>query len=240
MNFNELYDHFFPGAAPLINPRNFREAVRRKPMPKIYDISQTISAATPVWPGEPSPALTPTATIDSRCPVNVSAITLSAHTGAHADSPFHYSPDGASSAACALEPYIGPCRVIDARGAGASVTLDDFDIDALGGATRVLFRTYDSFPANEWRSDFKSVDASVIEALGERGVVLVGVDAPSLDPEQSKTMDAHKQVLAFDMRILEGLVLDDVGPGEYELIALPLKIAGADASPVRAILRTLR
>lgn len=208
-------------------------------MPKLYDISQTISAATPVWPGEPAPTLKQTAAIDSRCPVNVSTITLSAHTGAHADSPFHYSSDGASSADCALEPYIGPCRVVDVRSAGAAVTLSDFDINALAGATRVLFRTYRAFPENEWRSDFKSIDAAAIAELGKRGVILVGVDAPSLDPEQSKTMDAHREILAFDMRILEGLVLDHVDPGDYELIALPLKIAGADASPVRAILRTL-
>jgi arylformamidase len=70
-------------------------------------------------------------------------------------------------------------------------------------------------------------------------VVLIGVDAPSLDPQTSKTMDAHKAILAADMRVLEGLVLDDVPPGRYELIALPLKLAGLDASPVRAVLRAL-
>ena len=117
--------------------------------------------------------------------------------------------------------------------------MGDVDWDAVDGAERVIFRTYDRFPADVWDSDFTAIAPEVVARLREGGVRLVGTDAPSLDPETSKTMDAHHEILAGDMRILEGLVLDDVPPGDYELIALPLKIAAADASPVRAILREL-
>jgi arylformamidase len=103
----------------------------------------------------------------------------------------------------------------------------------------VLFRTFTVFPHDRWVDRFTVVEAGAIEALAGLGVRLIGVDSPSLDPQASKTMDAHLAVLAADMRVLEGLVLDDVPPGEYELIALPLKLAGLDASPVRAILRSL-
>jgi arylformamidase len=103
----------------------------------------------------------------------------------------------------------------------------------------VLFRNYVRFPQLVWVGDFTAISAEVIERLGAQGAVLVGTDAASLDPQDSKTMDAHHAVRRHDMRILEGLVLDSVAPGRYELIALPLRIAGADASPVRAVLRTL-
>jgi arylformamidase len=103
----------------------------------------------------------------------------------------------------------------------------------------VLLRTYEQFPHDQWDSDFTAIASDVIARLGSLGVRLIGTDAASLDPEQSKTLEAHHAVKAADMRILEGLVLDDVPPGWYELVALPLRIIGADASPVRAILREL-
>jgi arylformamidase len=104
---------------------------------------------------------------------------------------------------------------------------------------RVLFRTFAQFPHDTWRGDFTCITADAVRALADLGVRLVGLDSPSLDPQNSKAMDAHRAVLAADMRVLEGLVLDDVPPGDYELIALPLKLAGLDASPVRAVLREL-
>ena len=103
----------------------------------------------------------------------------------------------------------------------------------------MLLRTYRRFPHTAWVSQFATPTASAIDCLADHGVVLIGVDAPSIDPETSKTMDAHRAVARRGLRILEGLVLDDVQPGDYELIALPLKLAGVDASPVRAVLREL-
>jgi arylformamidase len=200
-------------------------------------LSQRISAATPLWPGEPPVEITRHASIGPECPVNIGAVSMPMHTGTHADAPLHYADDAHSSADCGLEPYIGRCVLIDVTRAGARVEMDDCDWDAIEGHTRVLLRTFTKFPHDQWVSDFKAIAPGVIERLGKHGVRLIGVDAPSLDPQTSKTMDAHHAVLAADMRILEGLVLDGILSGVYDLTALPLKIEGADASPVRAILR---
>ncbi len=209
-------------------------------MRRIRDISQRLNPELPVWPGEPPLSLYRTAEIRGDCPVNVSVLTLSSHAGSHADAPLHYDPSGRAVADCVLEPYVGPCRVFDVRRARGLVTLADFDLHQVAQGDRVLFRTYERFPSDAWDSRFTAMAPEVVEALGERGVVLIGTDAASLDPEHSKSMDAHRAVMRHDMRILEGLVLDDVPAGEYELIALPLKLEGADASPVRAILRELK
>jgi arylformamidase len=206
---------------------------------RIWDISQKIHGGIPQWPGEPTVEITRTASIGDDCPVNIGAIALPLHTGTHGDAPLHYDPQGLPSDQCGLEPYIGPCTVVDARHSGSSVLEDDLDWSALAGVTRVLFRTYDQFPHDHWDEDFTAIDYRVVARLREQGVRLIGTDAPSLDPQNSKTMDAHHEVCAGDMRILEGLVLDDVPFDQYELIALPLAVAGGDASPVRAILREL-
>ena len=206
---------------------------------RVWDISQRLGARTPLWPGEPELVLTRNAEIGPECPVNVGAISFPLHAGTHADSPLHYSNNGVASADSALDPYLGRCVVADVRHAGDRVELDDCDWDAIAGAERVLFRTYERFPHEAWDENFKAIAPEVVARLRDGGALLIGTDTPSLDPQTSKTMDAHHEVLAGDMRILEGLVLDDVPAGEYELIALPLAIEGADASPVRAVLREL-
>ncbi|WP_313802890.1 arylformamidase [Sphingobium sp.] len=205
----------------------------------MWDISQTLRAGLPVWPGEPPFTLRRLAEIDVGCPVNVGAIETSLHAGTHADAPLHYAIAGKASAECDLEPYIGRCVVLDVRGARERVEQGDVDWTAVEGERRVLLRTFDRFPANGWVSDFTAIAPDVLARMRDMGVRLIGTDAPSLDPETSKTLDAHQEMLRGDMRILEGLVLDDVPAGIFELIALPLKIAGADASPVRAILREM-
>ena len=208
-------------------------------MSSLIDISQVLHPALPGWPGEPGFDLRESARISPDCPVNTAALSLSTHAGTHADAPLHYDPAGADSAGTALEAYVGRCVVLDVRGCGARVEPRHVAWDTLGEARRVLFRTYERFPHAAWDDAFAAISAEVIERLGEMGIVLIGTDAASLDPQESKTMDAHHAVRRHGMRILEGLVLDGVTPGEYELIALPLRIAGADASPVRAVLRTL-
>ena len=204
---------------------------------RIWDISQRIHADIPLWPGEPDVRVAQHARISAECPVNVGAVSMPLHTGTHADAPFHYSSCGKTSAECDLEPYIGAELLIDVTAAGTRIEVQDCDWQAINGHSRVIMRSYKKFPHHEWVSNFKAVAPEVIEKMADMGVRLIGVDAPSLDPETSKSMAAHHQVLAADMRILEGLVLDDVPSGEYELIALPLPIEGADASPVRAVLR---
>lgn len=205
----------------------------------LWDISQVLRPGMPLWPGEPPVELRRLASIGPECPVNVGALSIPLHAGTHGDAPLHYDAGGATSAECTLGPYLGRCVVLDVRHAVGRVETADVDWSALNGALRVIFRTYERFPADQWDSGFTAIAPEVIARLREIGVRLIGTDAPSLDPEQSRTMDAHHEVLAGDMRILEGLVLDGVAAGAYELIALPLKIAGADASPLRAILREI-
>lgn len=204
---------------------------------RIRDISQRLSPALPVWPGDTPFAQAGTWQMAAGSPVNVSAVTLSTHAGAHADAPLHYEDGADDIASVALEPYLGECLVADVRGCGPLILPEH--LPALDGAERVLFRTFDAFPRDNWPPETTAIAPVTIDALAAAGVRLVGLDGPSLDPQDSKDMAAHRAVLRHDMRVLEGLVLDDVAPGRYELIALPLAIVGGDASPVRAVLRDL-
>ncbi|MBV7258377.1 arylformamidase [Erythrobacter crassostreae] len=206
-------------------------------MSRIWDISQRLRPDLPVWPGDTAFGHKRTWQMEEGSPVNVSAVTLSTHTGAHADAPLHYSPVASDIASVSLEPYLGECLVVDARSSGALI--DVADLPEIEGTERVLFRTFDVFPHHVWEEDTTAIAPETIEWLASRGVKLVGLDGPSIDPQSSKDMLAHKAVLKNDMRILEGLALDEVPLGRYELIALPLPIVGGDASPVRAILREL-
>ena len=211
--------------------------------PLIHDISQRLSPALPIWPGDTAFAAEPFWSHGPGCPVAVARLTLSPHSGTHADAPLHYDPAGASIADVALEAYLGLARVIDVSGVTGPVQPEHL-ATALGDAAprsvrRVLLRTFQRFPHDHWPTGFTAIAADTIRMLAARGVILIGTDTPSLDPQDSKTMDAHLAVRDAGMHILEGLVLDDVSPGDYELIALPLRMAGVDASPVRAILRAL-
>jgi arylformamidase len=208
------------------------------PPATLWDISPTISAAIPVWPGDTPFDASPTWDIKDGCPVRVSRMTMTTHLGAHTDAPSHYDPQGQSIDAVALAPYLGPCRVIACTGV-KTVTPDDVAAHLDGVPPRVLLRTYAHAPQAAWDPDFPAIAADTIALLAAKGVILVGTDAASLDPQDSKTLDAHHAVRRHGMAILEGVVLDDVPPGDYELIALPLKLAGMDASPVRAVLRAL-
>lgn len=205
---------------------------------RIWDISQTLRPGLPVWPGDTAFAFARSWRMEDGSPVNVGRMTMSTHSGTHGDAPLHYAAEAADIASVSLEPYLGECLVVDARGASGVVEIGDLPV--LEGATRVLLRTFERFPHEAWGSGFTAIAPETIRWLAAQGVRLIGTDAPSLDPQESKTMEAHRAVLAADMRILEGLVLDDVPPGRYELIALPLKIAGGDAGLCRAILRELQ
>ena len=204
---------------------------------RVWEISQTLRPGIPVWPGDTAFAFERTWRMEDGSPVNVGRMAMSTHTGTHADAPLHYAADGMDAATSALEPYLGECLVVDAR--GVSGEIDIADLPHLDSADRVLFRSWDAFPHDSWRSDWLPVAPETVEWLAMQGVRLIGTDAPSLDPQDSKEMAAHQAVLRHDMRILEGLVLDDVPEGRYELIALPLKIAAGDAAPCRVILREL-
>jgi len=206
---------------------------------KLWDISPPVHEGAPVFPGDTPYRQRWVATITADCPVNVSEITLSPHIGAHADAPVHYDPSGATIGRVDLSPYLGPCRVIHAIGCGPLIEWAHIThaIDAL--PPRVLVRTYERAPVDRWDAQLAAFAPATIEHLANLGVALIGIDTASIDPADSKTLDSHQVIRRLGVRVLENLVLDDVPEGDYELIALPLKLVDADASPVRAVLREL-
>jgi len=206
------------------------------PGPRLWDISPPVHSGTPVFPGDTPYAQDWTLTIGPDCPVNVGRLTFSPHVGAHADAPLHFDPAGAAVGLLDLEPFLGPCRVIHALGA-PFVTVAHLAPHAEHLEARVLVRSYARRPQERFDPDLPAFDPAALEWLADRGVCLVGTDSASVDPASSKTLDAHRVLRRRDLRVLENLCLDEIPEGRYELIALPLRLTGADASPVRAVLR---
>ncbi len=204
---------------------------------QIWDISPFVDATSAVFPGDTAYQQQAHFTLAPGCPVNVSRITLSPHTGAHADAPLHYANDAPAIGMVALEPYLGPCRVIHCIDCGPLIEPRHIAHAINGIPQRVLVRTLTR--ARQSWEPFSAFAPQTIALLAGAGVLLVGIDTPSVDPATSAELSAHQQLLQHDLRVLENLVLDDVPPGDYELIALPLKLTHADASPVRAVLRAL-
>jgi arylformamidase len=207
--------------------------------PRLRDISPPVHAGSPVFPGDTPFSLAWAARIAPGCPVNVGTLTLSPHTGAHADAPLHYDDAGAAIGEVALEPFLGRCRVIHAIGCGPLLRWEHLAHAAVGLPSRVLVRTYAQAPVDRWDPGLAAYAPETVERLADLGVVLIGIDTASIDPAASKTLASHQVIRRRGLRVLENLVLDDVPEGDYELIALPLKLTTADASPVRAILRDL-
>jgi arylformamidase len=203
----------------------------------IIDISQPLSPGMAGFPGDAAYEESRTFAIGPGCPVNVARIAMSSHCGSHADAPLHYDAAGAAIGALALEPFIGPCRVIDAR-AATPLCLPEHIAGRLDDVPpRVLLRLAERSDPHVWPAGFRALSAEVIALLASKGVRLVGIDTPSVDPEISKDLPAHMAARRADMRILENLVLAHVMPGDYELIAPPVNLANLDAAPVRAVLR---
>ena len=177
--------------------------------------------------------------------ITLSTLRSTVHLGAHADGPNHYGTDAPAIDQRDLELYIGPCQVIHANvQRGKRVRLQDLKIEISNlksqlFAPRTLIATGTYPDPSQFNEDFAALDPALVDSLHERGVHLIGIDTPSVDLFDSKALPAHKRFLVHDMAILEGLVLKDVPEGNYELIALPLKLVGFDASPVRAVLRSM-
>ncbi len=207
-------------------------------MPRIWDISPGVSPDSPLFPGDQAYQQRWTATLSPGCPVNLSAITMSPHIGAHADAPLHYAEGAATIGSVGLEPYLGPCRVVHALRCGPLVQPFHLQHAAQGLPARVLVRTCERAPV-KWSAEFAAFAPETIAWLAQQGVLLVGIDSQSVDPATSKALPSHHRLLARDLRVLENLVLDEVPAGDYELIALPLRLMHAEASPVRAVLRAL-
>jgi arylformamidase len=205
------------------------------PPRRIHDISPLISPRLAVWPGDAPYVREVSLSLAAGDAVALSSIRATLHLGAHADAPSHFAPDGAGMAAVDLAPYLGPCQVITVKVPPGARVLPA-DVAAPVRAPRVLLRT-GSFPDPErFNEDFASLSPELIHWLAAQGCVLVGLDTPSVDPFASKALESHQALRATGMRNLEGLLLDAVADGLYQLIALPLRLEDADGSPVRAVL----
>jgi arylformamidase len=204
----------------------------------IYDISPPITNRLMVWPGDTPPSRE--VLLDMRRGDNITLSTLRAtvHLGAHADAPSHYGADAPTIDARSLDYYVGPCQVMRVA-AGRGVRIRPEMLPGVVRAERVLIAT-GTFPEPEkFNTDFAALAPELVEFLHRQGVKLIGIDTPSVDLFDSKDLPSHRTFLRCDMAILEGLILKDVPEGICELIALPLRLVGFDASPVRAILRPL-
>ncbi len=204
---------------------------------RIWDISPAVDERSEVFPGDTAYSQQLHFSLSPDCPVNVNRITLSPHTGAHADAPLHYACGQAAIGAVDLQPYLGPCRVIHCLDCGPLVEPAHIAHALENLPARVLLRTARA-ASQSWAS-FSAVAPGTLALLATKNIVLIGIDTPSVDPAASQQLPSHHQLLERGLRVLENLVLDDVPEGDYELIALPLKLMRADASPVRAILREL-
>lgn len=205
---------------------------------EIIDITPTINSRMAVFPGDTPFSEEFLMSTDNGQHLTLSKITTTVHLGAHTDAPNHYAPRSASIESRSLEYYLGKAQVIEVSlPCGSRIGVADLKGVSIV-APRVLFKTK-SFPdPYNWNEDFNSLSAELVHHLHQHKVILVGIDTPSIDPATDQTLESHKAVHSHDMAILEGIVLDAVKEGIYELIALPLKIEGADATPVRAILRS--
>lgn len=203
----------------------------------ILDISPLLHPGTAVWPGDTPLSRQVTCAIADGANIDLSSLHTTVHVGAHTDAPSHYVAGGQTMEARPLERYLGPCQVIAVDvPRGARVRPEHLPGPIL--APRVLLRT-GSFPDPDvFSTDFCSLSPELVHHLADAGVLLVGIDTPSVDPFESKALESHQAVAARDLAILEGVVLDHVAPGLYTLVALPLRLQGADASPVRAVLLT--
>jgi arylformamidase len=204
-------------------------------MPRILDISPIISPRLQVWPGDVPFERAISLSVAGGDPVGLSSIRATLHLGAHADAPNHLIANGAGASDLPLDRFYGPCEVVRVKVApGALIRPSDLPTASL--APRVLFRT-DTFPDPErWNDDFGAFSPELVEMLADRGVLLAGIDTPSVDPFDSTGLPCHRALLRRGLVHLEGLVLTKVEPGRYTLVALPLAIEGGDAAPLRAAL----
>jgi arylformamidase len=204
----------------------------------LYDITLPMDARIAEWPGDTRFALARVATLEDGHSVNLSGLTVSPHTGSHVDAPFHFLPHGETVDALPLAAFLGPALVADLRGR-EKITIADLAGCDFAGTPRLLLKTGGWPDPAQFPKAIPVLAPEVPAWLGARGVRLLGVDLPSVDQIEDKALPNHKALAAAGIHILESLTLAAVPAGRYELIALPLKITGADAAPVRALLRTI-
>jgi arylformamidase len=205
---------------------------------KLFDITHPLGPATTPWPEDTAFGIEQTVTIAAGAPVNVSRITLSPHNGTHADAPYHYDDAGLRMDEVPLAPFIGRARLVSLEGR-PSIGAADLQGLNLTGVERLLIRTGSCPDLSRFNPGFTYLEADAVDLMAQQGIKLVGTDAHSVDEATSKDLPAHLACGRAGMMILENLNLTAVPPGDYELIALPLRLVGADGSPIRAILRTI-
>jgi len=205
---------------------------------KIWDITPLVTREFPIWPGSQPLARIFASNIERGDSLTSSDILATAHLGAHADAPSHYDLEGESIERCSLDYYLGRCQVVKVYlNEDKIIRQDHFKGPLL--APRVLFATASFDFERPFQKGFASIDPTFFEYLGKNSVKTIGIDTPSVDPYSEKNFPCHHLAFRFKIALLENLDLQAVPEGIYELIALPLKIQGFDASPVRAILRTI-
>jgi arylformamidase len=202
------------------------------------DITKTLSEKMNVWPGDSPFKFQATMSINNGESVNVAKVEMSTHTGTHLDAPYHYDETGLTIDEIPLDAVCGDCLVVDAVGYHV---IDETLVGKINskGVKKILFKTTKNKEGHGY-DDFPVLSESAAQLLSDKGVCLIGTDAPSIDPLTSQSLDAHHACRKGGIFILEGLDLHAVVPGFYELFALPLKIKGGDGSPVRATLKEIK
>ncbi|MDQ5812384.1 MAG: cyclase family protein [Actinomycetota bacterium] len=207
---------------------------------EIIDITAPVSPRSVMWPGDDPPFHEFTSHTDRGDPSTVSRWSLSAHTGTHVDARMHFIPGGWTIESLELSRTVGPCLVVDLTHVERRIERADLEAAGVAGQVRVLLKTRNSILELLSRSEFEEgyvgISREAAEYLVEIGAETVGVDYLSVEPFEGKEFNTHHALLGADLVILEGLLLTDVEPGEYLLVCLPLKLAGSDGSPARAIL----
>jgi arylformamidase len=192
-----------------------------------------------VWPGDQPFSFEHVLRLADGASVNLTTLKLSPHTGSHADAPYHYDDQGAHPAEVPLEKYIGPAQVVTIQRQHGGIVPADFESCDFSNLQRLLIHTWVSdLPDGTWPDDFPYPTVELADWLAGMGVVLLGLDSPSVDRFDSKDLPCHHRLGQHGIAVLETLNLRGVPDGRYELIALPLKLSGVCGSPVRAILRT--
>ncbi len=207
---------------------------------QMFDISRPLMAETAVWPGDTPFNLKTIMALSRGDSVNLTTLTISAHTGTHVDAPYHFAEDGARMDGVGLRPYWGRAQVVTIDKAPGKLLPSDFAAYDLSLAPRLLVRTpVAALPFTQFPEQIVHPSPELADYLGQLGVLLYGTDAPSMDAIDSKELPGHHALLRNGIAILEGVDLTAVADGIYELVALPLKIVGGDGSPVRAVLREI-
>lgn len=202
----------------------------------LYDISPPITPSLAVWPGDTPPSREVLMDMNNGDNITLSTLRATVHVGAHADAPNHYGATAPAIDQRSLHYYLGQCQVVRVR-ATRSKRIRPEELQVRVVSPRVLIATDSYADPEQFDESYAAPAPELIDYLHAAGVITVGVDTPSVDLFESKQLESHNRCLRHDMAILEGLVLSQVPEGIYELIALPLKLVGFDASPVRAVLR---